>query len=136
MRVMSEPKRKNDYPVPVEDWWPEAVRRVMKERTPPMKQVELAHSIGVTEYDISRCLNGRAMMQQVEAISDHLNLPRPVAVFRSEEEAELWHKVVVLRSLDAKIAAVAPDVADTPADRHGKRPAADTRKRAKSRGHG
>jgi hypothetical protein len=108
MRVMSDRTRANDYSIPVPDWWPRAVERELGSRQPPMQKQQLAQAVGLEKHDISRCLHGQAVLGPVQAISDFLKIPRPVAIFETEESALAYHGFLVLRGLDAQMAAVLP----------------------------
>lgn len=102
---------KRDSSLPIWDdayeWWSEAARSKLKPRVPNgIDQKALAAKLGFSESEVSRALSRKKPLYRVVvAISDELEIPRPVLLPKSEAEARYLavQRQMFLDSAQAKL---------------------------------
>ena len=84
--VTDDAKRRKRRTVPIREWWPEAVRKRLREEK--LNQKQIAARIGEEESDVSRTLSLQMpVLEVIIAISDLLAIPYPFIIPETETEA-------------------------------------------------
>lgn len=102
--------------MPISDWWGKAVKRQLAVKK--LTQKKLAADLGIDEPELSRALKpikkeGKPVYEIVLAISDALDLPYPVILPDSEDEALHLTTQRRLYKSTAQLAEITSGVAET-----------------------
>lgn len=108
-----ESRRKS---IPIHGWWRDAVRREieLRKRAGTLTQKKLAAKIGTSEPQLTRAINlTQPVLEIVIAISDELELPYPVLLPETEEEALYLATQRRMFKSDRQVHDIATGVAET-----------------------